>query len=227
MLLAFDTAGPLCAVALARPSGDGVDILAAAEERLGRGHAERLMPMIEAALGEANVRFGDLTRIAVTVGPGSFTGVRAGVAAARGLALALGIRAVGVGSLEALAYAVRRAHRTGTVVATFDARRGEVYAHIEDIVSARALAGPAAFNPAALAARLADVSRPLMLTGSGAPLLAPLLPTAEVVLVGAADHPDIADVAALGLSGDASHAPVPLYARAADAKPQLGAVARL
>lgn len=226
MLLAIDTAGPACAVAVARSDNGGTNILARAEEHIGRGHAERLMPMIEAVLGEAGVAFPDLTRIAVTVGPGSFTGVRVGVAAARGLALALSIPAVGIGSLAALARAARGLHQVGTIVAAFDARRGEIYALVQDIVSERALAGPAAFAPAALAARLGDAPPPLVLTGSGAPVLAPLLPS-DVVVLGLADYPDIADVAALGLAGDASRPPLPFYARGADAKPQPGAVARL
>ena len=101
LLLAIDTAGPDCAVALARSGAGGAEILVRASERIGRGHAERLMPMIEAALRRsASVDFADLDRIAVTTGPGSFTGVRVGIAAARGLALALDIPAVGVGSLD-------------------------------------------------------------------------------------------------------------------------------
>ena len=86
------------------------------------------MPMIEATLSKAGVAFDDLDRIAVTTGPGSFTGVRVGVAAARGLALALDIPAVGIGSLEALASPLVRTARNGTVVAALDAKRGEVFA---------------------------------------------------------------------------------------------------
>ena len=126
LLLAIDTAGPDCGVALARLRGGDAEILVSASERIGRGHAERLMPMIEAALDAAQVTFAELTRIAVTTGPGSFTGVRIGIAAARGLALALDIPAVGVGSLEALAYPAVRAGGDGTVrcLHRCQARRG-------------------------------------------------------------------------------------------------------
>ena len=68
-----------------------------------RGHAEALMPMLDAVLAEAGAGYRDLTRIAVCTGPGSFTGIRIGIAAARGLALGLGVPAIGITRLEALA----------------------------------------------------------------------------------------------------------------------------
>ena len=98
MILGIDTSAGQCAVALV----DGAREWQRAEV-MARGHAEALFPMIEAVLSEAGAHPGDLTRIAVCTGPGSFTGVRAGVAAARGLALGLGIPAVGVSRLAALA----------------------------------------------------------------------------------------------------------------------------
>ena len=101
IVLALDTAGETCAVALAK-TGNGLSVLARRADAIGRGHAERLMPMIGEALAEAGLAYADLERIAVTTGPGSFTGTRIGVAVARGLALALGIRAVGVSVLDAL-----------------------------------------------------------------------------------------------------------------------------
>jgi tRNA threonylcarbamoyl adenosine modification protein YeaZ len=113
LLLAFDTAGPQCAVALARGDQDSFEILAGATERIVRGHAERLMPMIEAALDQSGLSFGDIDRIAVTIGPGSFTGVRVGVAAGRGLGLALGIPVLGIGTLHALAAMAVESHRYG------------------------------------------------------------------------------------------------------------------
>lgn len=98
MILAIDTSAAQCAVAL---SGEG---LALARCRpMARGHAEELFPMIESLLAEAGASYGDVARVAVCTGPGSFTGVRIGVAAARGLALALGVPAIGVSRFEALA----------------------------------------------------------------------------------------------------------------------------
>lgn len=101
MILAIDTSAGQCAVAL---SGDGVSAERVAQ--MTRGHAEALFPMIDALLVECNGSYDDLTRIAVCVGPGSFTGLRAGIAAARGLALGRGIPAISITRFEAIAAAV-------------------------------------------------------------------------------------------------------------------------
>jgi tRNA threonylcarbamoyl adenosine modification protein YeaZ len=100
VILGIDTSGARCAVAVL--AGEHV---ARREQAMERGHAEALMPMIEATLAEARAGHRDLTRIAVCTGPGSFTGIRIGIAAARGLALGLGIPAIGITRLEALAAA--------------------------------------------------------------------------------------------------------------------------
>jgi tRNA threonylcarbamoyladenosine biosynthesis protein TsaB len=227
LLLAFDTAGPNCAVAVARAGADGVDILARASEQLGRGHAERLQPMVGAALAAAKAGYTDLDRMAVTTGPGSFTGVRVGVAFARGLALALDIPAIGVGSLDALARPLTRGGE-GTVAAVLDAKRGEVYALVRDTASGAALVDSEAVRVEELMLRLSHARRPLALTGAGAPIMAELLPEGEATVAATAEAPDIADVVALALTGPASGPPLPHYARRADAKPQTDkAVARL
>ena len=99
LVLAFDTSAAHCAAALL--SGD--QVLAQRHEPMEKGQAERLMPMLAEMLAEAGVGFGDLARIGVGTGPGNFTGVRISVAAARGLALGLGIPAVGISALQAQA----------------------------------------------------------------------------------------------------------------------------
>jgi len=228
LCLALDTAGPVCAVAIARSGAGDPTILARAEERIGRGHAERLMPMIEAALSEARVGFEDLDRVAATTGPGSFTGVRIGVAAARGLALALGIEAVGVGSLSALALPVMRSRHAGTLAAVLDAKRKEVYVEARELASRKVIIHAVATPVGNLVARLADAPRPLILVGAGAPLLAAAFGEPHPEIAGLADAPDISDVALLALAGKPGVAPTPLYARGADARPQGDkAVARL
>ena len=116
-LLAFDSSAAFCAAALLLP-----DRIILRDEQMAKGQAERLMPMLEEVLAEGGLVWRDLKAIAVGIGPGNFTGVRISVAAARGLALGLGIPAVGVTRLEALAHGLLRPIRV-----IEDARRGEVY----------------------------------------------------------------------------------------------------
>src|SRR3569832_1939804 len=96
LILAFDTSIAACSVALIRDAA----ILAATREVMDRGQAEALMPMIERVMESARASYRDLDRIAVTTGPGSFTGVRVGLAAARGLGLASEKPIVGVLTTE-------------------------------------------------------------------------------------------------------------------------------
>ncbi|MGV8987701.1 MAG: tRNA (adenosine(37)-N6)-threonylcarbamoyltransferase complex dimerization subunit type 1 TsaB [Cypionkella sp.] len=119
--LSFDTAAAHCAAALLW----GDRVLSHRVEPMEKGQAERLMPMLEEMLAEAGIGWRDLGLLAVGTGPGNFTGVRISVAAARGLALGLGIPAVGVTALEALAFGT-----PGQRVALLDARRGSIYAQV-------------------------------------------------------------------------------------------------
>lgn len=226
LLLAIDTAGPNCAVALARASDGEAQVFARAEERIGRGHAERLAPMVDATLASAGIGYADLGRVAATVGPGSFTGVRVGIAFVRGLGVALDIAVVGVGSLDALALPLAR-RDAGTVAAVLDARRGEVYALARDLGTGAVIVEAQALRLEDLAFRLSHAERPIVLAGSAARLVGDLLPIPQPEIANERESPDIADVAALALSAEKYGPPEPFYARGADAKPQLGkAVAR-
>ena len=98
LVLGFDTSAAHCAAALL--SGD--TILASRSEDMGRGQAERLMPLLQEVLSEAGVTWGDLARLGVGIGPGNFTGIRISVAAARGLALALDIPAIGISTFDVI-----------------------------------------------------------------------------------------------------------------------------
>jgi tRNA threonylcarbamoyladenosine biosynthesis protein TsaB len=120
LILAFDTALAACSVGVWR---DGAT-LADRHETMERGQAEALAPLIGATIAAAGVAFGALERIAVTVGPGSFTGVRVGLAAARGFGLALGIPVIGVTTGAVLAHG---AARTGTIISLIDSKRGDFY----------------------------------------------------------------------------------------------------
>ena len=126
MILVIDTSGPECAAGI-YDSGKGV-LVASKSETLGKGHAERLIPVIDEVFSEAGLTLKDMARIGVTVGPGSFTGIRVGVAAARGFALSLGIPAVGVTTLQVVAEQVLEIDPPAPVVAAIDAGRAEVFA---------------------------------------------------------------------------------------------------
>lgn len=102
--LGFDTSAAHCAAALLQ--GDAV--LGAVQEEMAKGQVERLFPLIEDLLARAGLSWGDLDVIGVGIGPGNFTGIRIAVAAARGLALSLGIPAVGVTATEAAAHGLSR-----------------------------------------------------------------------------------------------------------------------
>ena len=205
ILLALDTCLAACSVAVL----DGERVLAARSEPMARGHQERLAPLAQEMMGEARLGFADLQRIGVTLGPGSFTGLRVGLAFAKGLGAALSIPVVGVGVLEALA-----AGQTGLVFAVMDAKRGQVY--LQAFEDGRPLMAPDALDLGTAAARLVELAagRPATLVGPGAPLLAEVLADARLV---AADHADPVAVARLA----AARPPVPprpLYLRAPDAK---------
>ena len=215
ILLALDTAGADCTAALYDSGADR--LLASKTETIGKGHAERLMAVLDAALAKAGLGLEAIGRIAVTVGPGSFTGIRVGVAAARGFALSLGVEAVGVSTLAVVAEEARAAHPGRAVMAALDARRGEVYAQIFTAD------GTAETAPLLLsheeAQRLARKSGALV-AGSA---------RAIVLGDGEAARPDIFPPLVLSRLAFSQHAlaPSPLYLRGPDAKPQAGfAVAR-
>lgn len=202
IILAIDTCLFACSAAVVE---DGV-VRAARVEPMSRGHQERLAPLVAEVMAQAGVAFDRLDRIAVTVGPGSFTGLRVGLAFAKGLSAALGIPAVGVGSLEALAQP-----HNGRVFAVLDAKRGQVY--LQAFADGVAVSAPDALPIETAAARLAELA-PDLLVGTGAALLADMRPSARVMAI---DHADPAAVAALA----AARAPIPprpLYLRAPDAK---------
>ncbi len=119
LILAFDTSVAHCAAALLW----GDRLLVQRDEPMAKGQAERLFPLLEEVMTEAGKTWADLSAIGVGTGPGNFTGIRISVSAARGLALSLGIPAVGVSSFEALALNTPR-----PVLSLVDARRDQVFA---------------------------------------------------------------------------------------------------
>jgi len=217
IVLAFDTAQGALSAAI----HDGEGPLASAFELRTRGHAEELLPAIETVLAEAALGFSDLDALAVTIGPGTFTGLRVGLAAARGLALALKLPLVGITTLEAIAADVV-AGEGEAVVAAFDAKRGEVYLQAFDAD------GAPLTEPALIAVTDAGLHLPkikLLLVGTGAALLEEALHGFERRTADAPAQPRAETVARLALQrleadgADAFRvAPAPLYIRAPDAK---------
>jgi tRNA threonylcarbamoyladenosine biosynthesis protein TsaB len=204
LVLAFDTALETCSAAI---TADG-RTLAARSEPMARGHQERLAPLVEEVAREAGVAFTELDRIGVTRGPGSFTGLRVGLAFAKGLGFALGRPVVGIGVLEALA-----AGAPGVTAAVIDARRSQVY--VQAFRAGAAVTEPEALSIESALGQLGPLS-PTRLVGPGARLLAAAFPEAELVESAGVDPTVLARFTAA--AAEPLPAPEPLYLRAPDAK---------
>lgn len=203
ILLAFDASGPWVAVAL----GDQ-RVFAP----MDRGQAEELMPLLEGVLAQADLTWRDLDGIAVGTGPGNFTGVRAAVAAARGLALGLGVPAFGISAFET----VRDLGASGLELITLPAPRGQVQG--QRFADGRATEAPTIFDPA----DLPPMPGVVRVRGAEAHRIAAALgvPQAQAHTPGP-DLPDrLARVAAhRWATNDLGPRPAPLYVRPPDAAP--------
>jgi tRNA threonylcarbamoyladenosine biosynthesis protein TsaB len=217
LILAIDTALDACAAAVLDTTAG---ILAQESQAMKRGHAEALMPLIARVMKSSGVAFTALDRIAATTGPGSFTGLRVGLSAARGIALAAGKPAVGVTTLTAFAAPIiSENEKPDPVVAAIDARHDQVYF--------QAVGGdgnPLIRPQVAPIANALDAARfgALHLVGNAARILADRWPAgaAPPLTVDQRSAPDIAWVAWLGAAVSLGSAPArPYYLRAPDAKP--------
>ena len=216
-MLAIETATAACSVALWDDGAAAGPEIVARFVAGGRGQAEILAPMIAEVLAEAGIAASGVDRLAVTVGPGAFTGLRIGLAAVRGLALATGRPVFGLTTFETIAHGVPAAERAGRMLlVAVDSRRAEPFLQRFD-ADLRPLGEPEALLPQACAAQLPP--GPLLVAGDGAALLRTVL----------ADRPDTAFAAGPGLPEAAVLArlaaalpeggglpPRPLYLRAPD-----------
>ena len=212
-VLGLDSAGSQCAVAVL----DGERVASVRAEAMLHGQAERLVPLIAETLAAAAVTPAALDLIAVTTGPGSFTGIRIGLAAARGLALATGRPAIGIGVLDAYAAAVPPpARQARTLIVAVESKRDEFY--LQAFTAAgTALAPPAQVHPRDLAAWLP--AGPLLLAGDAAARLQAQLAGHDFVMAPGAQSVDAVWVARLGraqANGGAVEPPRPFYLRAPD-----------
>ena len=217
-VLAIDTALDACSAAVLDTRRGG--ITASETVTMTRGHAEALMPLIARVMDAAAIGIAEVDRIAVTTGPGSFTGLRVGISAARGIALAAGKPAIGLSTLAGLAAPLIAEDDNTNVVAAIDARHDHVYLQIFG-AGGRTLVSP---RIATLrnAVRLA-AGGPARLIGSAAGLLASAWPKgiAPPALIDNRSAPDVAWIARLGAAAAEGYGPPrPLYLRAPDAQPQ-------
>ncbi len=215
-LLAIDTGQASCSVALWRDGG----VVAHRLSPMPKGHAEALVPMIEEVQAETGFAFDDLDALAVTVGPGTFTGLRVGMATARGLAVAADKPLIGVTTLEAIAWPARNEVQDGSAIAAaFDARRNEIYLQCFAPDGAP-LTDPALVSLDEVVSHTPDLA--VLCVGTGAELLRDRLVTSggRATLAAAAPLPDARVVAeiAVGREPDGNALPGPLYLRAPDAK---------
>jgi tRNA threonylcarbamoyladenosine biosynthesis protein TsaB len=217
LILAIDTALDACAAAVL--DTDNNKVIAQESQAMKRGHAEALMPLVARVMKESGIAFDALDRIAATTGPGSFTGLRVGLSAARGFALAANKPVVGVTTLAAYAAPHLSEHGEHPVITAIDARHDHVYLQVvtgngEPLVTPRVA-------PVEEALATSRFGAPL-LVGNAANMLAERWPkdAAAPVKVEQQAAPDITWVAWLAAAVDPAIAtPRPLYLRAPDAKP--------
>ncbi|MEM7728720.1 MAG: tRNA (adenosine(37)-N6)-threonylcarbamoyltransferase complex dimerization subunit type 1 TsaB [Pseudomonadota bacterium] len=191
LTLALDTTGPDCSACLLR---DG-DVLAHASERIGRGHAERLAPMVMEVMAAAGVAPAEVDRLAVCTGPGSFTGLRVALSYAKGFALPRRLPVLGFDALQVEAERIRSAHDDHLVVVYRDVKRGEVFAAGYSFAEA--------------------LDPPRSMTLAEAEALAEMLQAGLYEAQGC----DVRVLARMAASSDPNRHPAePLYARAPDAK---------
>ena len=217
LILAIDTALDACAAAVLDTGSS--QMIARESLAMKRGHAEALMPLIARVMKDAGLPFAALDRIAVTAGPGSFTGLRVGLSAARGIALAAGKPVVGLTTLSAYAAPVVSESGEQPVISAIDARHDQVYF--------QAVSGDGSVLIPPQVAPVAEMLAawrfgPPQLVGNAAQILADRWPAdaPPPVRVDNQAAPDIAWVAWLGAAVSPSAAPArPFYLRAPDAKP--------
>jgi tRNA threonylcarbamoyladenosine biosynthesis protein TsaB len=218
LILAIDTALDACAAAVL--DTEAGRLIARESQPMKRGHAEALMPLVARVMDASGIGFPALDRIAVTTGPGSFTGLRVGLSAARGIALAAGKPVVGLTTLTA--YAAAAVSETGQhpIISAIDARHGHVYFQVVGGNGSSLIRPRVA--PIEEALEAARFGAPI-LVGNAAGILGERWPAdaPQPVQVDPQPAPDIAWVAWLGAAVTPDTAPArPYYLRAPDAKPQ-------
>lgn len=223
-ILGMDTCFPALSVAVGRDIGTPNARVASFTEAMATGHAERLLPLVAEMLSQSGLTIRDVDRIAITIGPGSFTGTRIGIAAARAVKLARGLPIVAFTSLEAIALspALAPAHGEDLIIA-IDAHRGEAYVQEFDATTRNAVGPPRVVAIADLASLSRD--RPIYAAGTAAQAVAVAIAQAGGIARARPGmlFPDMAAAVLMAATRAPAGAAVePLYLRPPDAKPQDG-----
>lgn len=213
-ILAFDSSGNGCSAAVWAESR----LVVREFEPLTTGHAEHLVPMIERVLARSGLRFADLTLLAVTLGPGAFTGVRIGIATAQGLMLGTGLPCLGLSSLDTVARSVPEPLLSERrLVVALDSRREELY--LQGFDAMRRPLGPPALIPPEEWEQTVPTG-PVLLAGDGAARLAVATKSRDTVLANGPGIPDAGDLARLAAErwhpGEMPPRLEPLYLHAPD-----------
>ena len=219
LILAIDTALDACAAGVL--DTEAGKLIAQESQAMKRGHAEALMPLIARVIEATGIGFAALDRIAVTTGPGSFTGLRVGLSAARGIALAANKPVVGLPTLTAYAAPVVSQNGEHPVISAIDARHDHVYLQAVSGNGSSLIRPCVASIEEALGASKFGAPH---LVGNAAKILADRWPAQALppFKVDPQPAPDIAWVAWLGAAVSPDTAPArPFYLRAPDAKPSL------
>jgi tRNA threonylcarbamoyladenosine biosynthesis protein TsaB len=222
VVVGFDTATPVTTAALLRPDGSAVEAHDEPPPESRGRHASLLLGLVERVLRDGGVAWEEVSRLAVGVGPGGFTGLRIGIATARALSQSRALEVVPVSSLEALAAG---AAASQPVAAVIDARRGEVFAAVF-APDGSPLLGPAALAPEALAERLAALPATPLAVGDGAVRFAEELASAGAVVPPAGTPVHRLDAVQICRLGEVREpvdrdALLPTYLREPDAKPSV------
>ena len=217
-ILAIDTALSACAVCIYDAGAEFPQI--SESLTMERGHAEALVPLLQRVLKGIDGGLSSVDKVAVSVGPGSFTGLRVGLSAARAIGVASGLPVVGVTTLSAYAAPHIIGGTTLSIASLIDARHGNAYCQFVS-ASGHPLIEPARMGLEEIARALGNGG--VKVIGPGADLLLPFVDILgpQVFIEPSPPAPDCVWIARLGLAADPAHSPPePLYLRGADAKPQ-------
>lgn len=232
-VLGIDTATEVVAIGVGQMQENRVHVIASDDTYSPRAALSESAPRVSALLEEAGLSFGDLDRVVVGLGPGSFTGVRIGVALAKGLASALGVPLYGVGTADAVAWRIAAlASEDALVGVVGDAMRGEVYPALFHVgpLEVRRLDHDTVSKPDVAAKRWATLGKPVLLTGNGLAKYADIfraefnssawiaeehlwLPSGASLLMAHSAHCDTGEIG----DGDAAGV-LPIYTRLSDAE---------